>query len=102
MPTNRRPLRHAVRPQVSPEAIALFRQLEAVPKRARNTREYHDGEKRLCRILGLDFWSMKTPLSVSAMPEHREGSCQRECWRAAWEWRCALLEAATARAALPS
>jgi hypothetical protein len=95
MPTTRRPRRHAARPRVSPEAVALFRRLEGTPPRLRHGCEFTDAEKRLCRALGLDWLSMKSPVTVhSPNPDHVEGSYQAQCWREAWAWRCALVEAA--------
>jgi hypothetical protein len=53
MPTNRRPITRQRTPvDFTPEALALFRRLEAVPARRRASDAFKAGERELARLLG--------------------------------------------------
>ena len=58
MPTNRRPISRPHRPSFSPEALALFAELERVPARARHSQDFKDKSHELARRLHLvdEFW----------------------------------------------
>src|SRR5262245_29220475 len=91
MSTKRRPIQRGLRAHVSAEMLSLYSHLRTIRNDQAQRAEYVAGEKRLCRLLGLDYWSMLNPLSVDCPePCYPEGSCQAEAWRAAWEWRQAL------------
>ena len=80
MGTKRKPIERHTRPRVTPEVLELWLRLRAIRKDQAQRAEYDAGERRLCKLLGLDYWSMKNPLTVnSPTPEHREGTYQAEC-----------------------
>src|SRR5262245_22354319 len=90
MPTTRRLIQRDPRPHVSAEVLALYARLRAIRNDPAHRAEFDAGSKRLCRELGLYFWSMKTPLTVTSVPPPATRSLQRQCWEAAWQWRQAL------------
>jgi hypothetical protein len=103
VPTKRQPLQRDQRARLTPELVELFQRLELTPQRLRRSSEYVAGEKRLCRVLGLDFWSMKTPLSVlTAESCYPPGHIQTQNWNEAWRWRKLLLAAAGMRQGQPA
>lgn len=73
MPSNRTPIARPRHPSFTPETLALFTELEAVPLRRRNTQGFKDGERELMRRLGMtdEFWTMNSPLD-------RDGPCHPE------------------------
>jgi hypothetical protein len=87
------------RPAFSDEALALFRQLEAVPERMRqDNREYHARDLELHRMLGLggericsvsSVLDRDEPLWITYRP--REAVAE---WERVWATRQALLAAA--------
>src|SRR5262245_57414316 len=64
MSTKRRPIQRGLRAHISAEVLSLYGHLRTIRNDRAQRAEYVAGEKRLCRLLGLDYWSMLNPLSV--------------------------------------
>jgi hypothetical protein len=98
MPTKREILNRPRRPRFTPQAIALFAELERVPMRRRDCQEFKDREHRLARFLGLtsEFWTGNSVLDRSESPCHPEGYIANDDWRTCRALRRALLQAAKA------
>jgi hypothetical protein len=81
------------RPEISPEALALFVELESTPKRQRREPDWRSKSKQLARMLGLtiEWWSMNHVHDTG-------GPCgpelAREAWKTCREVRVRLLAAA--------
>lgn len=82
MPSNRTPIGRSRHPSFTPEALALFTELEAVPLHHRNTQGFKDGVRQLMRRLHMtdEFWTMNSPLD-------REGPCHPPDYIANVHWR---------------
>jgi hypothetical protein len=107
MPAKRKTLDRRARPQVSAEAVRLWRLCRGIEderaterweddRRPGRRREYLDAGKALQRELGIP-WVDHNPLHVESEtpPTYiAENSVQAPQWRRAWELRCALIEAA--------
>jgi hypothetical protein len=99
MPTNRRTIERPRRATFTAEALALFRQLEAVPERLRrDNREYRREERRLHDLLGLAGSFICVPCSLldSDKPLWLEGGQPLRVaeWERIWSTRQQLLDAA--------
>jgi hypothetical protein len=79
----------------SPEIIALFVELEAVPGRQRDRQEWQAESKRLAGLLGLssEWWSMNHVNDRSARPCHPPGYYAHNAFYRCRVVRQALLEA---------
>lgn len=77
----------------SPELVALFIELEAVPARQRR-QEWQAGSKRLAGLLGLtsEWWAMCHVHDRSAGPCWPDGYYARDAWFRCRAVREALLE----------
>jgi len=96
MPTKRRPRDRRWRGRFSAETLALFRELELVPKRKRGSEEFRAAEKQLmCKYLGLsaEYWTMVSVLDDSAGPNCSPDRHRYTCWIRCREVRLELLKA---------
>jgi hypothetical protein len=86
------------RPTFSREVLQLFLELERVPTRRRDRREWWDGSKRLAGLLGLssEWWAMENVHDRSARPCHPPGYFAHDAWFRCRAMRQALLEAVQA------
>lgn len=82
------------RPSFSPEALALFAELERVPAHRRHSREFKDKEHELARRLHLidEFWSGNGVTNKSSGPCHPQGNIARQDWFRCRAIRLALLQ----------
>jgi hypothetical protein len=99
MPTNRTIIDRARRATITPEALALFIELEQTPARQRGGQDFQDKAHQLMRWLDLvsEFWTMNSVLDRSRGPCHPEGYIARDDWFRCRAVREALLEAAKVR-----
>jgi hypothetical protein len=86
MPTTRQPIQRTRNPGISPEALKLFAELEAVPASRRNSDYYKGCRRELMRMLGLtnQWWTGCSVLDrskrpVHASPEYLEHHHWHEC-----------------------
>jgi hypothetical protein len=93
MPVKQRPAKKR-RPRFSAEVLELFLDLEAVPARRRNRREWWDGSKRLAGLLGLssEWWAMQNVHDLRARPCHPPEYFAHDAWFRCRAVREALLE----------
>jgi hypothetical protein len=97
--TKRTPITRRRLPNVAPAAVALFVELEQVPKRRRSAQTFKDGERELHRMLGLvDSWRLccNSVLDRSDGPCHPPGYLSHDDWFKVRAVRTALLRAAAA------
>jgi hypothetical protein len=82
--------------RITPEAIALFLEIERIPKQRR---AFSDGSRRLARLLGLvpEWWTGNHVNDRSAQPYHRPEYAAYQDWHRCRAVREALLEAAGKR-----
>jgi len=84
----RKPLFHPVRAQVfTPEALALFLEIEATPQHKRGAKVYNDMEHRLARLLNLvpEWWggnSVSDDADKPPWPDHLQAYKDRHKIRA--------------------
>jgi hypothetical protein len=83
------------RPQFGPEVLALIRELDSTPKRARESAEFKAKERTLMRQLNLvnEWWSMTSVLDRSDAPCWPPWNCAFDDWHTCRAVRLALLEA---------
>jgi hypothetical protein len=95
--SRRAPLHRRRVPAIAPAALALFDQLEQVPKRRRSAQAFKDGERELHRLLGLtsEWWTGNSVLDRSNGPCHPPGYIAHSDWFRVRRIREALLQAAT-------
>jgi hypothetical protein len=95
MPTNRTPRGRARLPQITPEALALFREAES---RRRKKWAFSDEAYELARMLGLvsEYWAGCTPLDRSARPCHPQGYYAHDAF-----YRCRRIREALLRECAP-
>jgi hypothetical protein len=86
MSTKRRTLDRPRRVTCSPETVALFRELDGIPKRARDNVEFKAKERTLMRALGLgDEWFF----SQCSVLDRAAGPCRLPDAPASIDWfRC--------------
>jgi hypothetical protein len=97
--TKRAPINRRRLPHVAPAAVALFVELEQVPKRRRSAQTFKDGERELHRMLGLvDSWRLccNSVLDRSRSPCHPPGYLAHDDFFRVRAIREALLQAAAA------
>jgi hypothetical protein len=97
--TKRTPINRRRLPHVAPAAVALFVELEQVPKRRRSAQTFKDGERELHRMLGLvDSWRLccNSVLDRSDGPCHPPGYLSHDDWFKVRAVRTALLRASAA------
>jgi hypothetical protein len=97
--TRRTPLHRRRVPAIAADALALFVQLEQVPKRRRSAQTFKDSERELHRMLGLvDSWRLccNSVLDRSNGPCHPAGYVAHDDWFKVRAVRTALLRAAAA------
>jgi hypothetical protein len=96
--TRRTPLYRRRVPPVAADALALFIELDRVPKRRRNAQAFKDGERELARLLGLtaELWSGNSVLDRSDGPCHPPAYISHDDWHRTRRVREALLRAAVA------
>src|SRR4051812_25598186 len=104
MPVKRR-LRKTRKAKLTPEILAMWQAIVAIKAAGEHEereplgrhREYMDLKCDLCTALGGWWGTMIFPIDVTS-PEPRDymlhNPLQADAWREAWEWRCALSEAA--------
>jgi hypothetical protein len=64
MPSNRTPLNRARSPRIDSETIALFKELNAVPERRRESQEFQARDKELHERLGLGYERLCSQVST--------------------------------------
>jgi hypothetical protein len=81
MPTKRTPRERQRTPRIDAETVALFKQLDAVPKRQRKSQDFKDRDRELARRLGLGGEWMCDVCSVTddERVSHRTGF-HHESW----------------------
>jgi hypothetical protein len=97
MPTKRQPLQRKLKPHITPQALAVWRELRRL-ERAGATKgaEYSDLGKRLCGLVGCDWMTMQWPSTATSatLPAYLQGrELQAEAWRQARAARVALEQA---------
>jgi hypothetical protein len=95
--TRRVPLHRRRVPAIAADALALFVELEQVPKRRRSAQTFKDSERELHRMLGLvDSWRLccNSVLDRSNGPCHPAGYVAHDDWFKVRAVRTALLRAA--------
>jgi hypothetical protein len=105
MPTKRRTLDRPRRRTYTAQIVGLFRELEAVPTRSRNSVAFKARERELMRALGLQNehrFSMCSVLTRSREPCHPPGAPAWDDWFRVREARNVLLGKGASHAALPS
>jgi hypothetical protein len=95
MTTNRVPISRSRRASITDEALSLFIELEAVPKRQLRRPEWRAKSKLLARLLGLsvEFWAGESVNNNNSGP-CRSDALARETWHRCREMRKQLLAAA--------
>jgi hypothetical protein len=88
-----RPSRH---PLITDEALQLFMQIEAMPKRKRGPKVYNDLEHKLAKLLGLllEWWNGNSVCDDSDAPCWPPGLVAYENWFKVRRVREKLLEMA--------
>ena len=97
MSTNRRTRSWPLRAEITPEALALFLELERARQNPRTDPKLQDKSRQLARMLGLlDEWvcSVCDVHDRSAGPCHPPGYVAHEAWFKVRRVRLALLAAA--------
>jgi hypothetical protein len=99
MPSKRTPRHRDRRPKVTPECLAVWRQLREIERHGARSDEYGDLGKRLAILCGLDWCTMQWPSTATSatLPSyllHRPE--QAAAWREARTARLALLAAEAA------
>jgi len=95
--TRRTPLHRRRVLAIAADALALFVELEQVPKRRRSAQTFKDGERELHRMLRLvDSWRLccNSVLDRSDGPCHPPGYLSHDDWFKVRAVRTALLRAA--------
>jgi len=85
----------------TPEALALFAELEATPWRGRISEAFKNAEHQLMRRLGLidEFWTSNSVLDRSKAPPWPDHLVAFKDWHRVREIRLQLLEAVKLQAA---
>jgi hypothetical protein len=96
MPTSRTPISRPRHPSFTPEALALFAELERMPRRDRDGDAFRNGSKELARQLGLstEWWGGCDVNDDSAGPCWSPDYAAYGYWFKVRAVREALLEAA--------
>jgi hypothetical protein len=97
MPTKRTPLDRQRKPVLDAETLALFMELEGVPRRQRKNREFNDRDYELHRRLGLGAERLCSQVSVFEGDDEGPGPhriVQHADWLKVREARKQLLTAA--------
>jgi hypothetical protein len=94
MSTNRRTRSWPLKPQISPDALARFLELEHMPRGHRN---FKDKSHELARLLDLvsEWWTCNDVNDCSPAPCHPPGHIARDDWFWCRRIRRALLAAAS-------
>ncbi|HKD40352.1 MAG TPA: hypothetical protein VE909_12405 [Xanthobacteraceae bacterium] len=95
MPTKRAILARPRRVSFTPEMLALFAELEAVPARERERAKWIGKSKQLAGLLGLtsEWWTMNDVNDKNATPCVPDGYVAFDDWHTCRRVRLALLDA---------
>ena len=96
MSTNRIPRSRARQAQITPEALALFTELERMPRRDRDSDEFRAKSKYLAALLGLtsEWWTCNHVHDRSRTPCHPPWCVAHGDWHHCRTVRQMLLAAA--------
>jgi hypothetical protein len=99
MPTNRVPIERPRRLSIAPEAVELFRALEATPQSMRTSDEFRAGDRELHRLLDLEteWWQSGNVLSRAEESCYPPTMLAYDAFHRCSALREALLEAAAIR-----